>query len=147
MKLMKSLWRIRDAMLQSGSRWGSGPLLMGTLWSQFLTCAMQCQAPPVGNCPVLPRICKGWSAAQLNSCKSSGKKLPVLQMQFRCIGEAVISQLAGLYLFQGNLNIQSLEIKSFFFFFFKHPIYLVSMFSWCKGITWKLSGSVLNRLI
>lgn len=69
-------------------------------------------------------------------------------MQFRCVGEAVISQLAGLYLFQGSLNIQSLEIKSFFFFFFfKHPIYLVSMFSWSKGITWKLSGPVLNSLI
>lgn len=86
---------------------------MSTLWSQSLTSAMRWQTPPVGDQLVLPRICKGWSAARLNSCNGSGKTSCVTN-EIRKSEDAVILQCCGLYSSLGALNIQSLQVKSCF---------------------------------
>lgn len=117
---------------------------MSTLGSPSLSPAMRGQGPRRGT---------GWSspgsarAGRLHSLilAVAAEKLPVLQMQFRWVGDAVTSQRCGLYSTLGALNIQPLEVKSFFFF--KCPMYLVIMFSSSKWITWKLSSTVLSSLI
>lgn len=70
-----------------------------------------------------PRRGTAWSSPasardrQLHGLIPAGaaEKLPALQMQFRWVGDAVISQLCGLYSSLEALNIQFLEVKSFFF--------------------------------
>lgn len=91
-----------------------------------------------GNLLVLPSICKGWSAAQLNSCSKSRKTSSVtsaIQISTRCgdITALWFVLITGSFIYP--------------FFFFKCSMYLVIIFSWNKWITWKLSHTVLSSLI
>lgn len=91
---------------------------------------------------VLPRICKGWAAAQLNSCDGSAKTSRVTNA-IQKSGDAVILQWCGLY---SSLGAKISSLWKWNPVLFKCPVCLIIIFYSSKQITWKLFSVVLSSL-
>lgn len=114
---MKSPWRNRPSLGCSTAEWNMvwvqtpGNGLYRVILphpSHIVT-----NIPGVG-LPAAPHAPEGMLSCTAECLQEQWKKHPVLQMPFRCIGHAVMSQLGGLYSLLGTSNTVPLEIKSFF---------------------------------